>query len=196
MDKETQKWIKGVKTRINKLKILEDELSNFQGFTLSITKLTVIKWICKNSEAMKYFALFIAREEFKANKFKANDEIIELIREGVDLMENSINSQETDRLRIIYNELYKYQNKIRKISWNHVRSIEDWSVYLIEVAISCFLWEENERLGYELAKSWTEKYNPSYGTGLIPASLNNLKEIRFFWENYISNKDLIEIPSV
>ena len=39
-------------------------------------------------------------------------------------------------------------------------------------------------LGYELAKHYAERYNPSYGTGLIPESAPLVEDIANFWCGY------------
>jgi hypothetical protein len=46
------------------------------------------------------------------------------------------------------------------------------------------------RLGYELAKHYAERYNPSYGTGLIPESAPLLEDIANFWCGYYFGQTL------
>lgn len=58
--------IKEIEKRIHKLNSLEKSLENFNGHSISITRLTVIKYLCKDYLAMLEFSYFIA------NKVKTN----------------------------------------------------------------------------------------------------------------------------
>jgi len=40
-------------------------------------------------------------------------------------------------------------------------------------------------MGYKLAKSYAEKYNARFGSGLIPESLEYLKNINYYWTDYL-----------
>lgn len=44
--------VKEIKKRIDKLEILTEELENFDGFAIRITRLTVIKYLCRDELAM------------------------------------------------------------------------------------------------------------------------------------------------
>ena len=58
-------------------------------------------------------------------------------------------------------------------------------VFLVESALRCLLYPEmSSRLGYELARNYAERYNPRYGTGLIPESAPLVEDITNFWCQY------------
>ena len=65
-------------------------------------------------------------------------------------------------------------------------TITNMNLFIVELGIKCFLFED-ERAGYELGRQYSEKYNASYGTGLIPESLSNVQNIVRFWKNYLNS---------
>jgi len=60
-------------------------------------------------------------------------------------------------------------------------------ILMIEEAIDCFLDNDDPKTGYTLARTYTEKYEPGYGTGLIPESLDYLTDIIKYWKGYYEN---------
>ena len=44
-------------------------------------------------------------------------------------------------------------------------------------------------LGYRLARQYAERYNPRYGSGLIPASAPFVEDIAEFWGKHFSGRD-------
>ena len=65
---------------------------------------------------------------------------------------------------------------------------------IIEEALACFLNPDDPRKAYDLARSYAEKYNSSYGSGLIPESLAYLRDIIYFWENYFEKMKMNQMP--
>ena len=192
-----QTRILNIKKRISKLKILENELNNFDGYVISITKLTVIKYLCRDSLAMAKFAYFISKKVNNQINYTENDiSLKNPIIEGLELMKSIINITKSDTLNIDKTSLNKlgilnhkikdYQNKIESKKWADIRIIKNWDIFIIEEAISCFTHSDSPEMGYKLAKSYTEKYNANFGSGLIPESLEYVKEINYYWINYLN----------
>ncbi len=64
---------------------------------------------------------------------------------------------------------------------------------IIEEALSCLLQPTaSADLGYRIARLYTERYDSSYGSGLIPASAPMVKDIADFWCQYHLGKSLRE----
>jgi hypothetical protein len=75
------------------------------------------------------------------------------------------------------------QNEHRNVPFGAVRLITDSKLLLVEYALECHLATEREvgTLAYQTARQYTERYEPSRGTGLIPASLPFVHDIVDFW---------------
>lgn len=192
-----QNIILNIKKRISKLQSLEKELENFDGYAISITKLTVLKYLCRDSFAMMKFAYFISQKVINRINYNENDiSIKNTIDESVELMKKGIiNFSKTEtksiektvlnKIEILNHKIKNYQSKIDRKKWTDVRIIKNWDIFIIEEAISCFIHSDFPEMGYKLAKYYTEKYNSSFGTGLIPESLVYLQEINYYWVNYL-----------
>ncbi len=63
-----------------------------------------------------------------------------------------------------------------------VRIIECWELLIVEKAIECMLYPMHASIiGYQVARKYAEKYDPHFGTGLIPKSAPMVEEIAEFW---------------
>ncbi|MBL4651659.1 MAG: hypothetical protein JKY53_02185 [Flavobacteriales bacterium] len=202
------KRILNIKKRISKLQNLEKELDNFDGYAISITKLTVIKYLCQDSSAMIKFAYFVSQKVNNQINYTENDiSLKEPIAEILELMKRIINNftkteaviiEKTtlNKIGILNQKIKDYQNKIESKKWTDIRIINNWDIFIIEEAISCFMYSDFPEIGYKLAKSYAEKYNASFGSGLIPESLEYLKEINYYWIDYLNKIEdkTINIP--
>jgi hypothetical protein len=68
-----------------------------------------------------------------------------------------------------------------------VRIIQNRYVLIVEDSLRCVLSWTAEEAGfwvYHAARDYAEKYDPRYGTGLIPKSAPMVKEIVRFWYEY------------
>src|SRR5262249_54465630 len=75
-------------------------------------------------------------------------------------------------------------NVYRNIPYGVVREVQNWRVLLIEKAMQCALAYDDyvaAYWAYHVARDYAEKYDPHYGTGLIPESAPLLKDIVDFW---------------
>jgi hypothetical protein len=87
--------------------------------------------------------------------------------------------------------LEQAQSTYENIPYGAVRIVECWEVMLIETALRCILTpHDTAHLGYELARDYVERYNPRYGTGLIPESAEPIEEVIGFWRAYVAERQL------
>jgi hypothetical protein len=191
--------IKEIAKRVTKLNSLEKELSNFRGFSISITKLTILKFLCNDSFSMCQFAYYLSLKiEDKIQIYDREENLKNIITDSLRIMKNiikdakldsrfGINNNHINALKEISITLRDSQNEIKKLKWSNIRLIHNWNVFLLEQAIDCYIYSDQPEMGYKLAKSYTERYEPSFGTGLIPDSLESLKEINQFWNAYLEN---------
>ena len=192
----TKKTLKEINQRVEKLKQLEEELNEFSGFAISITRLTILKYLCRDSLAMCEFAYEIAKKTKPKIVYKEEGKKMKkIVNETINLMEKIIrvskkNNQlmfgegEDEQINTLSREFWKHQDEIRRVSWTNVRQITNWKIYLIEKSLDCFKYREDPKRGYELGRSYAERYKPEHGTGLITESQESVKEIRAFWEKY------------
>jgi hypothetical protein len=71
--------------------------------------------------------------------------------------------------------------------WGAIRVIQNRQVLIIENSLRCVLsWtaEEAGYWAYHAARDYAERYDPHYGTGLIPESAPMVKAIVGFWCEY------------
>ena len=83
-------------------------------------------------------------------------------------------------------QVQEVQNETRGGHYGSViRTIHSIDLLVIEDSICCMLYPDNvPYIAYKLAKNYTEKYNPRYGTGLIPESAPLLEDILSFWKEF------------
>ena len=85
--------------------------------------------------------------------------------------------------------LRQSQSNYKNIPYGAVRIVECWEAMLVETALRCILTpHDTARLGYELARDYVERYDPRYGTGLIPESAEALEEVIGFWRAYLAER--------
>jgi len=71
--------IKEIKKRVDKLKLLNKELEKFDGFAIRITRLTILKYLCRDRLAMCDYALMIAKKTKPRIEYKENEEDIKKV---------------------------------------------------------------------------------------------------------------------
>ena len=190
---------KSAKKGLQKLEQIEVDLQQGETY-LSITRLIVLKKLCKNQIAKRHFAKCLCDITYKACKGDKSigKNMKSLIEQTLQLMESILvhngkygkpdyPNQLKKKIELIYNELTNYQNQTRSGHYGiQIRTITNMNLFIVELGIKCFLFED-ERAGYELGRHFSEKYNASYGTGLIPESLSNVQNIIRFWKNYLNS---------
>lgn len=160
---------------------------------VTITRLQNINVLCKNPRALMQFAYFISLkvdENFQKCATNFSQEELDFYNQyavdAIKKMEAYLEKPSSllkSQLEKLLNKFYNFQNETNRIHWTKVRNISNWDLLLIEEAIACFVIEDH-KLGYKLARSYSEKYNSSIGTGLIIDSVKYLTDIIEFWENY------------
>ena len=192
----SKKTLGEIQQRVEKLRQLEEELIGYNGLSISITRLTILKSLCKDSLAMCEFAYEISKKTKPRIIYKEENKKVEkVVNESIKVMGRIIKASklqnkliiakdEENQINQLSRELWKYQDEIIKVKWSNVRIVKDREIILIEESLDCFKYSEDPKRGYDLGRSYTERYNPSQGTGLISESQEYVKEIREFWEKY------------
>ena len=163
------------------------------GKDYNITRLTLIESLCSDPDAAAKFALHIAKlaqRQFKARrsgdtKPTKRQEYGRLIAAAIPAMTRYLKSPtETTKSKLweLYERAKEAQNKVEHQQWADVRIIECWELLIVEKAMECMLYPMHASIiGYQVARKYAEKYDPHYGTGLIPKSASMVEEIAEFW---------------
>ena len=165
-----------------------------QGKFFNITRLTTLKSLCEDPRDAAQFALHIAKLTYSKMQEKACPSHLEpkkweyykqvadeAIRQMERYLEGSTEEQE-DLLRTWLLDVRGFQDRYKKQAWGAVRIIESREMLIIEQALSCLLQPTASAYwGYRIACQYAERYNPRYGTGLIPESAPMVKDIAGFW---------------
>lgn len=188
---------KGNKAKIAKLAAAAHALTSGQETYLSITKLTSLKSLCQEPEVANQFVFFLAHRtqarmeavlrpehtgEAEWNPYQS------LIAEAVTAMSQYLANPLPANLlalRQLKNRVSAVQNEYKTVGWNTVRIIYSRDVLLTEYAMECILSPDlAAKYAYRAGREYTERYEPHYGTGLIPASAALLADIVQFWHQY------------
>jgi hypothetical protein len=188
---------KGDKARIDKLAVVARVLSEGGERYFSITKLTSLKSLCKEPETANQFVFFLAqRTQTKMETTPRSDYVSvfdwnlyqTLVTEAVTAMSHYLKdpgSQNLQALQKLQSRISRTQNEYRQVGWNTVRTVHSREVLLVEYALECMISPEMAPdYVYRVGREYTERYDPSYGTGLIPASASMLEDIVQFWHAY------------
>lgn len=195
MSKITKKKIP-VKTSkaIEKLAQITREL--YQGNDYNITRLTTLKSLCQEPDRASHFVLYLAqrtqeRMEKREPEYISPEKWCQhkaLVREAIEHITKYLNHKTGEGEKTLRNLLYKIkqlQNTYENQRWGQVRVIESSETLVVEKAIECILSPENSAFwGYHVGREYAERYNPAYGTGLIPESAPLMADIVNFWYHY------------
>ncbi len=82
-------------------------------------------------------------------------------------------------------QLRDAQNTHKRLHGGSVRIIESRELLVVEKAMDCIVAPSTSAVsGYGIARHYTERYDPRYGTGLIPQSASLVEDIADFWGCY------------
>ncbi len=83
----------------------------------------------------------------------------------------------------LFHELVDEQNEHRRVYGGPVRIIKNTDLLLVEYALRTVLADEASipLWAYQTARHYAERYDPSHGTGLTPASAPLVQDIADFW---------------
>lgn len=182
------------KKKIQKLADIVQELR--QGKWFYITRLTSIKSLCQEQDLAFHFALYLSKLTQEEMRITENKHLSEerwethksLVTKAIAIMEVYSSNQGDDiknELENILSQIRELQNEHKRQQWGPVRIIESSKTLLIEDALKCILNPDQSGIWcYEMAKSYTDRYNSSYGTGLMPESAPMLEDIVIFLKRY------------
>jgi hypothetical protein len=190
-----QKPPKAVLSRVRKLAQIARELS--EGANFSITRLTTLKSLCEDPEVTAHFAVYLARHTSRRANKRSNSGRLskdeshnELITRSVERLGRYVerpSDSEREALREVLRELESVNNEYESIPYGMVRIIQDKNVLIVEDAVRCVLSAYSApSQAYHLARDYAERYDPRYGTGLIPESAPLVMDIVDFWCDYSS----------
>ncbi|CAN5884702.1 hypothetical protein BH18ACT11_BH18ACT11_10690 [soil metagenome] len=188
-----QKPPKAVLSRVRKLARIARDLS--EGANFSITRLTSLKSLCEDPEVTAHFAVYLARhtsrranERSNSGHLRKDESHNELITRSVERLGRYVerpSDPEREALREVLRELESVNNEYKSIPYGMVRIIQDKNVLIVEDAVQCVLSPYTApSQAYHLARDYAERYDPRYGTGLIPESAPLVMDIVDFWCDY------------
>lgn len=181
--------------RIRKLAGLAEEIRRTQ-LAVSITRLTVLKSLCQEHERANRFVADLARKTFEnlsqakepstrpaAPTDQSHREMMEQALEGLAAWQRTPTEKLRRALSELHGRMVAEQNEHRNIPFGALRLITDGNLLLFEYALSCLLAHEREvgMWAYQTARQYAERYDPSHGTGLTPASIPLVQDIVEFW---------------
>jgi len=186
-----QKPPNSVLSRVRRLAQIARDLS--EGANFSITRLTTLKSLCEPPEVAAHFAVFLARhtsqranKRYNSGHLSKADPHNQLITRSVERLERP-SDPEREALREVLRELEGVNNEYESIPYGIVRTIQDRYVLIVEDAVQCVLSPSSApSQAYHLARDYAERYDPRYGTGLIPDSAPLVMDIVDFWCDYYS----------
>jgi hypothetical protein len=152
--------------------------------------------LCQDAKTAARFTLYLARLGQKRRDWDSDRKYYsaaelkqhrKLAAEAFEQIEAYLQRRSESRRRQLYHLLAQARevnNEYRNIPYGVVRSIKSWRVLMVEKAIYCALADDATVAGfwaYQAARDYAEKYNPHYGTGLIPESAPLVAHIAEFW---------------
>jgi len=167
-----------------------------QGHYFNITRLTTLKNLCRDSEAADNFVYYLAQRTFE-NMIRSEPTYIDaekwqqykiVVNEALESMARYLQEKTPDiknTLQHLLSRLKQLQNTQKHQQWGTVRIIESSEAFVVEQALECLLSPQNSSYwGYHVGRAYAERYNPRYGTGLIPESVPMMQDILTFWYHY------------
>ena len=184
--------------RVQRLAQVVTALENRSETYFSITRLTIIKGLCTTHAAALAFVLFLAehtRKKMRTSKpsgelaLSKPGQYMSLADKAVKTIAACLKAPTRDNLMRAYQLYVMVQGTQNQIIYPlgkyPVRVIHSNELLLIENALlSAALPERAPGWAYRTARVYAERYNPQYGTGLIPESLPMVKDIVDFWQKY------------
>jgi DNA-binding MarR family transcriptional regulator len=196
--------------KIRKLAQLPQEARRRQ-FAVSVTRLTVLKSLCRQPDVANRFVTFLARktlERVEQGKHRssrprgatdlAHREMMSEALAGMQAWQRRPSEKLRQELRDLLRRMRAEQNEYKNIPWGAARIIRDWELLLFEHALQCLLRSPHEagHWAYQMARDYAERYDPSHGTGLTPASAPLVQDIADFWmEEFHLNAEAITAPA-
>jgi DNA-binding MarR family transcriptional regulator len=181
--------------RVHKLLRLPGEIRQSQ-WSISVTRLTIIKGLCWEPGAAHRFVTYLARKTLtrveggkgrsphpRTPTNSAHKRMMAEALAGMEAWQRHPTEARRERLREFLWQMREEQNEYQRIKWGSVRIVTDWNLLLFEYAMQCLLGPEAETgyWAYQTARHYAERYDSRYGTGLIPESVPLVQVIADFW---------------
>lgn len=174
--------------KVRKLGEIAEALRRGEDFP--ITRLTILKGLCQDPKAAEAFAQFLIRQVRKKMQEKQSEQryralVNRAVRELGPYLEHPTEDRR-ERLWSLVHEMEAEQNEYRNISWGSARIIKSTELLVAETSLRSILRtdEASHRL-YQAARDYAERYDPRYGTGLIPESAPMVEDIAKFWRKFV-----------
>lgn len=153
--------------KVEKLAQIARELR--AGRVFMATRLTVLKNLCQDPVATARFSLYLT----ECNRYEAKKHLQRTSR------------RLPERVYQVLQELHESQNEIEHQRWADVRIIRCREALLAEYMLRCITqpWA-SAYWGYRMATFYADRYDPQYGTGLIPESAPAVDDIVRFWRRH------------
>ena len=161
---------------------------------ISITRLTSLKSLCQDETAAQQFALYLCqRVQQKMNEAECPENLFSeewethknIVSSAIVQMESYLATQDEvgrQSLQGLLRQIDECQgDNYRRVHWNTVHFVRSGYLLKLEYALRCFVERDFPYWAYKLAREYVERYEPSYGTGLIPESVPMLLEVAEFW---------------
>jgi len=180
--------------RIRKLAQLAVDLRRGEHF--EITRLTILKSLCKEPAVANRFVHYLAQKTWervrqgkghsqhrgKRKNLPHQQMMIDAL-EGMDDWLQKPNESLRQQLRELLWRMKAEQNEQKPIPFGAMRIIQDWDLLLIEDALRCLLGDPQAagHTVYEMARNYAECYDSSYPSGLTPKSATLVQDMVDFW---------------
>lgn len=181
---------------VRRLAEIAQTLRQGQGFP--ITRLTILKTLCRDPSDAALFALHLATAAHREIERGRRPGHITpdawkyhqaLAAEAMTAMRERAarpSARSTSRLRDILSRVEEAQSTYVNIPFGVARQITDGSLLIIEYALRTLVSpEEAPQLGYQIGRAFAERYDPEHGTGLVPASAPFVETIAEFWSRHL-----------
>ena len=188
---------KSDKRRIANLTAAARALQDGHATYFSITKLTSLKGLCQQPETANQFVFHLARRAQTELAASSRSDWVgpadweryqALAVEAITAMGNYLQNDTPENLSVLQtlrNSVRDLQSTHSRSGWDTVRTIYSNEVLLIEYALECMISPQfAPDYAYRAGRTYAERYEPSYGTGLVPASAPMLENIVEFWHRY------------
>jgi hypothetical protein len=193
-----------ITAKIRKLVQLTRALERGEDFM--ITRLTTIKSLCTDELAATQFARYLAVHALQAmnapdgkTAYLAHDQRQLYHHAALDVLggiDAVIAERTPETIRDLSHSVYaleQLQNRYEHIYGGAVRIVENMDALAIEYAgRSVVAHDQTGYWAYKAARSFAERYDSRYGTGLIPASAPMVHAITDFWCRYYFGQSLDE----
>jgi predicted ATPase len=178
--------------RVRKLAEIAAELR--QGDDFPVIRLTTIKSLCAEPQAVAGFAFFLAqRVQTKMRQEDSPERYRKLVDRAVKELKTYLTDptdERKERLSSLYREMEAEQDDYQSIGFTMVRMLKSRDLVVVEECLKAVVKVyESAIWAYQAAKDYAERYDARYGTGLIPSCAPMVEEIAGFWRKYYEIKE-------